>query len=80
MSTIEFLGVLLLKRFGIKLEITYDGTSLIKESRIDMLILDYELFTMESFESISKMFYKFTNIINALKSLDKSYTNGELVR
>ena len=26
------------------------------------------------------MFYKFTNIINALKSLGKSYTNDELVR
>ena len=35
---------------------------------------------MESFESISEMFYKFTNIINALKSLGKFYTNGELVR
>lgn len=45
-----------------------------------MRIHDYELFTMESFEFISEMFYKFTNIINALKSLGKSYTNDELVR
>mgnify|MGYP003703435101 CR=1 FL=1 len=45
-----------------------------------MLIHDYELFTMKSFVYISVMFYKFTNIINALKSLGKSYTNGELVR
>lgn len=73
-------GCITAKEIWDKLEITYEGTSQIKESRIDMLIHDYELFTMESFESISEMFYKFTNIINALKSLGKSYTNGELVR
>ena len=62
-------GCITAKEIWDKLEITYKGTSQIKESRIDMLIHDYELFTMKSFESIFEMFYKFTNIINALKSL-----------
>ena len=73
-------GCITAKEIWDKLKITFEGTSQIKESRIDMLIYNYELFTMESFESISKMFYKLTNIINTLKSLNKSYTNGELVK
>ena len=76
----KFSGCITAKEIWDKLEITYEGISQIKESRIDMLIHDYELFTMESFESISEIFHKFTNIINALKSFGKSYTNGELVR
>ena len=35
---------------------------------------------MEVDESIPSMFTRFTNIINSLKSLEKSYINGELVR
>ena len=45
-----------------------------------MLVHDYEMFNMEVDESIPSMFTRFTNIINALKSLGKSYTNGEMVR
>ena len=45
-----------------------------------MLIHDYELFKIESHEFISEMFSRFTNIINVLKSLGKSYINVELTR
>ena len=45
-----------------------------------MLVHDYEMFNMEVDESIPSMFTRSTNIINALKSLGKSYTNGEMVR
>ncbi|GAV73323.1 UBN2 domain-containing protein, partial [Cephalotus follicularis] len=34
----------------------------------------------EQNEDIKSMFTRFTNIINALQSLDKTYTNSELVR
>ena len=36
-----------------KLEVTYEGTNQMKESRIDMLVHSYELFKMNSDESIS---------------------------
>ncbi|CAL5438164.1 unnamed protein product [Camellia sinensis] len=63
-----------------KLEIIHEGTNHVKESKISMLIHDYELFKMKSHESISEMFYRFTSIINVLKSLGKIYTNTEMVR
>jgi hypothetical protein len=63
-----------------KLEVTYEGTNQVKESKISRLVHEYELFCMKSKESISKMFTRFTNIINSLKALGKCYTNVENVR
>ncbi|XP_057496707.1 uncharacterized protein LOC130781518, partial [Actinidia eriantha] len=63
-----------------KLEVTQEGTSQVKESKISMLVHKYELFKMESSETISEMFTRFTDIINGLKSLGKVYTNVEMVR
>jgi hypothetical protein len=62
------------------LEVTHEGTSQVKESKISMLVHSYELFKMKSDESISEMFTRFTDIINSLKSLGKSYSNVEMVR
>ena len=61
------------------LEITHEGTNKIKKFKINMLVHTYELFKMEQNEFITNIFTKFTNIINGLKSLKKSYTNSELV-
>ena len=44
-----------------------------------MLVHNYELFKMKSEESITQMFTHFTDIINGLKSLDKYYSNSDLV-
>ncbi|GAV68999.1 DUF4219 domain-containing protein/UBN2 domain-containing protein [Cephalotus follicularis] len=63
-----------------KLESTHEGTNQVKDSRIDMLIHEYELFEMRHYESIYYMFDRFTNIINSLNSLGKSFSNNELVR
>ena len=63
-----------------KLEVTHEGTNQVTESCINMLVHDYEMFKMEVDESIPSMFTRFTNIINSLRSLRKSYTNGEMVR
>ncbi|GAV61939.1 LOW QUALITY PROTEIN: UBN2 domain-containing protein, partial [Cephalotus follicularis] len=41
---------------------------------------DYEMFTMNESEDIKSMFSRFTNIINALQALDKTYSNSEMVR
>ncbi|GAV85408.1 UBN2 domain-containing protein, partial [Cephalotus follicularis] len=53
-----------------KLESTHEGTNQVKDSRIDMLIHEYELFEMRHYESIYYMFDRFTNIINSLNSLE----------
>ncbi|GAV69313.1 UBN2 domain-containing protein, partial [Cephalotus follicularis] len=60
------------------LEVTYEGTNQVKESKISMLVHEYELFMMHDNESISDMFTRFTTIINSLKNLAKSYPNQEL--
>ncbi|GAV59253.1 zf-CCHC domain-containing protein/UBN2 domain-containing protein, partial [Cephalotus follicularis] len=41
---------------------------------------EYEMFTMNENEDIKSMFSRFTNIINALQALDKTYSNSEMVR
>ena len=63
-----------------KLEVTYEGTNQMKESKINMLVHQYELLKMNPAESITSIFTRFTNIINGLKSLGKVYANSELVR
>jgi hypothetical protein len=63
-----------------KLEVTHEGTNQVKETKINMLVHSYELFKMKQEESISDMVTRFTNIINGLKALGKSYSNSELVR
>ncbi|GAV85142.1 UBN2 domain-containing protein, partial [Cephalotus follicularis] len=60
--------------------VTYEGTNQVKESKISMLVHEYELFVMHDNECISDMFSRFTTIINSLKNLGKSYSNQELVR
>ncbi|GAV89529.1 UBN2 domain-containing protein, partial [Cephalotus follicularis] len=62
------------------LEVTYEGTNQVKESKISMLVHEYELFFMLDNESVSDMFTRFTTIINSLKNLGKSYSYQELVR
>jgi hypothetical protein len=63
-----------------KLEVTYEGTNQVKESKMSMVVHEYELFVMKKDENISEMSTRFTNIVNCLKSLGKNYTNEENVR
>ena len=63
-----------------KLVVTYEGTSQVRETKINMLVHQYELFKMQPEETIKEMFTRFTDITNNLKSLGKSYTNEEMVR
>ncbi|GAV86706.1 UBN2 domain-containing protein, partial [Cephalotus follicularis] len=48
------------------LEVTYEGTNQVKESKISILVHEYEFFVMHDNESISDMFTHFTTIINSL--------------
>ena len=62
------------------LEVTYEGTSQVKENKASLLVHQYELFKMKPHESIQEMFDRFNDIINGLKALGKTYTHSELVR
>ncbi|GAV69299.1 LOW QUALITY PROTEIN: zf-CCHC domain-containing protein/UBN2 domain-containing protein, partial [Cephalotus follicularis] len=57
-----------------RLEVTYEGTNQVKEAKISTLVHEYEMFTMKENEDIKSMFTRFTNITNALHSLDKIYS------
>ncbi|GAV74950.1 UBN2 domain-containing protein, partial [Cephalotus follicularis] len=63
-----------------RLKVTYEGTNQVKDAKISMLVHDYELLSMNENEDIKSRFTRFINIINALQSLDKTYSNSELVR
>ncbi|XP_070008574.1 uncharacterized protein [Nicotiana sylvestris] len=63
-----------------KLEVTYDGTSKVKEIHINMLIHDYELLQMKEGESIEEMFTRFSKIISDLKAFGKPYSSDDQVR
>ncbi|XP_009794241.1 uncharacterized protein [Nicotiana sylvestris] len=51
------------------LETTHEGTTQVKQSKIDMLTTEYELFRIKHDESIQDMRTRFTSIINELHSL-----------
>ena len=63
-----------------KLEVTHEGTSQVKSSKINLLMYNYELFKMDPNETISIMFTRFTDITNGLKSLGRIYSNTDLVQ
>ncbi|XP_070026437.1 uncharacterized protein [Nicotiana sylvestris] len=63
-----------------KLEVTYEGTSKVKETHINMLVHDYELFSMKEGDSIEEMFVRFSKIIINLKVFGKPYISGDQVR
>ncbi|VFQ76392.1 unnamed protein product [Cuscuta campestris] len=67
------------KQMWEKLEVTYEGTAQVREAKIDHLTHEYELFSMKENEKIEEMFERFSNIINPLNLLGKTYTDRELV-
>ncbi|CAL9079153.1 unnamed protein product [Musa textilis] len=61
------------------LEITHEGTSRVKESKINLLVHSYELFRMKPSEPIGDMYTRFTDVVNGVKALGKGFFNFELV-
>ena len=68
------------KRIWDLLEVTNDGTSEVKRSKIDLLMSKYERFVMEPRDSIQEMFTRFTNITNEHLSLGRHIPTDEQVR
>ncbi|XP_075076493.1 uncharacterized protein LOC142163139 [Nicotiana tabacum] len=62
------------------LQIAHEGTTQVKQSKIDMLTIEYELFRMKDDESIQDMHTRFTSIINKLHSLGEVIPKNKLVR
>ncbi|MQL91702.1 hypothetical protein Taro_024318, partial [Colocasia esculenta] len=56
-----------------KLRITYEGTDKVKETRIDILVAQYERFQIQSGESITQMYNRFKDNTNELAGLGKTY-------
>ena len=51
-----------------KLELIYEGTTEVKETKANLLITEYEMFKMKTDESISNMFARLMQLINHLKA------------
>ena len=62
------------------LEVTHVGTTQVKETRINMMLHDYELFTMKEGESITSMLDRFSEITNGLASLGKPIPSSDKVK
>ncbi|KAH9671428.1 hypothetical protein KPL70_017374 [Citrus sinensis] len=63
-----------------KLEVVYEGTNQVKESKISRYTHQYELFQMEQNENVYSMYTRFTDIVNTLGALGKTFSNSEKVK
>ncbi|KAH9763082.1 Integrase catalytic domain-containing protein [Citrus sinensis] len=63
-----------------KLEVGYEGTNQVKESKISRYTQQYELFQMEQNKNVYSMYTRFTDIVNTLGALGKTFSNSEKVK
>ena len=61
------------------LEITHEGTSRVKDSKVNILLHDFKLFRMQPSETIGDMYTHFMDVVNNLRVLGKSFSNFDLV-
>lgn len=83
LDVIEFNRVLaseLAKEVWIILQTTYEGTSQVKKSKIELLFRDYELFEIKEGENIIDMYKWFSNLANNLRGLGQRFETIELVK
>ncbi|XP_073224858.1 uncharacterized protein [Cicer arietinum] len=62
------------------LQTHHEGTSHVKETRIDIDIRTFELFEMNEGETIDEMYLRFTIIVNEMCSFGKAYSAQDKVR
>ena len=63
-----------------KLKVTHEGTSQVKESKIALLSNQYEMFKMQTNESITSWFDQYTTIVNQLNQLGRVISKDEMVK
>jgi len=61
------------------LQVTHEGTTDVKRSRINTLIHEYEFFRMNQNETIQDMQKRFTHIVNHLASLGNIFPNEDFI-
>ncbi|GKA94880.1 zf-CCHC domain-containing protein, partial [Tanacetum coccineum] len=60
--------------------ITHQGNSQVKDNKIDLLVQQYEQFTIPKEESIDNAFARFNTIITSLKAFDEGFSSKNYVR
>ncbi|GJV31953.1 zf-CCHC domain-containing protein [Tanacetum coccineum] len=60
--------------------ITHQGNCQVKDNKIDLLVQQYEQFTIPEEESIDNAFARFNTIITSLKALDEGFSSKNYVR
>ncbi|GJX40075.1 hypothetical protein Tco_0255065 [Tanacetum coccineum] len=60
--------------------ITHQGNSQVNDNKIDLLVQQYEQFTILEEESIDSGFARFNTIITSLKALDEGFSSKNYVR
>ncbi|GJW67676.1 zf-CCHC domain-containing protein [Tanacetum coccineum] len=60
--------------------ITHQGNSQVKDNKKDLLVQQYEQFTIPEEESINNAFARFNNIITSLKALDEGFSSKNYAR
>ncbi|GKB26383.1 hypothetical protein Tco_0865784 [Tanacetum coccineum] len=60
--------------------ITHQGNSQVKDNKIDLLVQQYEQFTIPEEESIDNAFARFNTIITSLKALDEGFSSKNYAR
>ncbi|GJT36160.1 zf-CCHC domain-containing protein, partial [Tanacetum coccineum] len=68
------------KKIWDTLLITHQGNSQVKDNKIDLLVQQYEQFTIPEEESIDNAFARFNTIITSLKALDEGFSSKNYVR
>ncbi|XP_072087917.1 uncharacterized protein [Arachis hypogaea] len=68
------------KKIWDKLQVTHEGTTQVKRTRIDMLSKEYKIFSMKEGESIDEIFERFNVIINGLDATGITHPKPVLVR
>ncbi|GJV48226.1 hypothetical protein Tco_1438438 [Tanacetum coccineum] len=68
------------KEFWDTLLITHQGNSQVKINKIDLLVQQYEQFTILEEESIDNRFARFNTIITSLKALNEGFSSKNYVR
>nr|GEV55083.1 DUF4219 domain-containing protein/UBN2 domain-containing protein [Tanacetum cinerariifolium] len=68
------------KKIWDTLLITHQGNSQVKDNKIDLLVQQYEQFTIPEEESIDNAFARFNIIITSLKALDEGFSSKNYVR
>ena len=79
MNIIKYVNANWLKKFGRLLETTHEGTNQVKESKINLLVHSYNFFFIKDNETIVEMITMFTDIVNGLEALRKTYKESEKV-